>query len=830
MPEDNNINYKKMIQVALGATLLIGLVFVILAWERITSLPFRTALLASLIISYAVVAILAFVRQIPFPARCVLVLTYPFAVLFAFAAVLDASVWIHIPIVAVVVCSAVSRNKRFVLYSGALAWFFVGSICFYNYLKAEFYAGLDLFLFDFLVLQIVVAVLYFLTVRVNSQTQQLEVQREIAEKATRSKSDFIANMNHEIRTPMNAILGFCSFLLKSKLPTTEHEYVVNLRSASQSLLSIINDILDMAKVEAGKFSIIPVQYEMISLVNDLISTLTIRFEDKPVRFYVEIDPNLPQVVVGDEIRIRQVVANFVGNAIKFTKKGYVRLVIKGIPSNDRLLLYVSIQDSGSGIKEADLEKLFGTFQQVDTRRNRAIEGTGLGLVISQKFVQMMNGTVFVETAWGEGSNFSFIVPQEFGTIRLPLVQVNENNAFHVAVLENDPYSTEQWERVLVSLKINYEIVSSPLEFVGLFHSNLFSHYFVTEEMFQKMSKEIDIPESKVIVVINQNTRIDASFDIPYVRRPFHCKSLFDAINNNNNNNNNNNRVLNTFIAPDAAILIVDDNALNIKIAEGLLKPYECKTVSVASGSKALHEIQNNFYDLVMMDHMMPEMDGVETTKRIRQISGDYFTNVPIVAVTANVVSGIEDVFASSGFDGFLAKPIEPAYLEKMLLKHLPKKKVYATKKTGSSPSGGNDSDFEILSSAGLKQNTKSGTLSSPPVSLMDSSIGLRYSGNIDIYVDLLKDFTAAAAETILKVRMQFEQRDWQNLTIEVHAVKSISKTFGAIPLHELSAKMEGAGKESNEAFLSENIDAYLSLYAETVQYIQNYLEKYRESR
>ncbi|MDR3183468.1 MAG: response regulator [Planctomycetaceae bacterium] len=802
-------------------------------WNRLESLP-PVATLAAVICTAAVFIAVSFFKPLSLSYRAAIITIYPYLVITAVMYFIDADNWICCALVACATISIIAQNRWLVFeaYIFGIAVFAVTLIC--NQYDEKFKNVIDFFYFDVYIYHFAVVVAYLLTVWINQQNKRLQVQTEFAESAARSRSDFIANINHEIRTPLNAILGFCSFLHRSKLQPTEQEYIAGIRSASQSLIAIVNNILDLAKVESGKFEIIPVQYDVMSFCNDLVNTLMDRFTDKPVRFLIEIDPALPQVLVGDELRIRQVVTNFVSNAAKFTKRGFVRLSFSGVVSNDRLLLHVSVQDTGSGVKYSDLPKLFSTFQQIDTKRNRKTEGSGLGLVICKNFINLMNGTVYVNTAWGEGSTFSFVVPQEFGTIREPIIPRSEISQYYVAVLESDPYFLEQWERLFSGLKINYKLSSSPIDFFALIHSHLFTHYFITEEIYSKMSKELSVMDVNIILIIRYNTRVDVSFSVPYIRRPIHSRKLWDVLLGGGTVGAVSGLKARSFIAPEAEILVVDDNAINLKIAEGLLKPYECRVTCVASGEQAIEMIKHHFYDLVMMDHMMPDMDGVETVGIIRSIEGEYFRTVPIISVTANVMSGVQDMFLAAGFNSFVPKPIEPAVLEKMLLEFVPNKKILYGENTArnAAEEPAVDSDYEVLSSIiknGGKLQEKGAdnkeAESAPPVNLLDSALGLKYTGgSSEIYTSLLQDFTAAAPNTLQKIRTLFETKDWSNFTIEVHAVKSISKTFGAMPLHKLSLELERAGKEGNERLISEKIEEYLTLYAETVVRIHQYLE------
>jgi CheY-like chemotaxis protein/HPt (histidine-containing phosphotransfer) domain-containing protein len=554
--------------------------------------------------------------------------------------------------------------------------------------------------------------------------------------------------------------------------------------------------------------------------------LSIRFIDKPIHFFLDIDPKLPQVLVGDEIRIRQIIINLISNALKFTKAGFVRLSMKGIQANDRLLLYVSVQDTGQGIKENDRKNLFGVFGPVDTR---STEGTGVGLAISRNFVQMMNGTIYVDTVWGKGSTFSFVVPQEFGTSRTPLVQINRNDEgqHRVAILETGHELSDQWAIPMRQLKIDFKITSKPIEFVTMLHTNNFSHYLIAEELYEKMKDDLSRVTVNLIIIIKQNTRINSDFELPYLRRPVYSQTLYTALNGGEINVESA-ACQKQFTAPTALILVVDNNEMNIKTAEGLLECYGCQVIGASSGMEAIKAMQEQYVDLVIMDHMMPEMDGVETTKKIRALSGEYYDSVPIIAVTTNAVADGQEILREICYNDFLAKPIEPARLANVLIKWLPANKIITTKHQteNADVESPNVPQANVNFSRGWdakNPNTRSGSVKT--FNLLDSRTGLRYVGNEKgMYLSLLIDFIAISSEILQKIMALYEAKDWKNYAIETHALKSIARTFGALPLSEASKEMEHASKEGNETLITEMFDHYVAVFTETVQHITDYVE------
>ena len=387
--------------------------------------------------------------------------------------------------------------------------------------------------------------------------EQLNIAREQADKANSAKSEFLSSMSHEIRTPLNAIVGFSQALCEEELNDQARDEVNDIMMASETLLDIVNGILDISKIEANKLEIVNTEYSLNQIFDELVSLSKARLGEKPLDFRYDIDPSLPKYFYGDKVRVKQVILNLLTNSIKYTHEGWIEFKITGIKSNDVCRIIISVEDSGIGIKPESIDKLFSKFERLDIEKNNTIEGTGLGLAITKKLIDLMGGKIVVQSVYGQGSKFTIALDQKI--VENPTIEIDN-------------------------------------------------------------TKNIDVTAIKTIDLTNKR------------------------------------------------ILVVDDNKVNLKVASRLLQDYHCIIDTLDSGQACIDKINfGALYDLILMDDMMPKMSGVETFHKLKEIEG---FNTPVIALTANAISGMKEKYLSEGFNDYLSKPIDKGELNKILNKFL----------------------------------------------------------------------------------------------------------------------------------------------------------------
>lgn len=543
--------------------------------------------------------------------------------------------------------------------------------------------------------------------------EQTEKERELKEAAltesqinaaaSQAKSAFLANMSHEIRTPINAVLGMNEMILRESTDKEILSYAANIKTAGSSLLSIVNDILDFSKIEAGKMELLPDNYEVSSMIIDLVNMTRERAQNKGLHYELNVSPDLPKTLYGDNVRIKQCILNLITNAIKYTKEGSIRFTIDYQKiDEENILLNIHIIDTGIGIKAEDMDKLFTPFERIEEEKNRTIEGSGLGISIVRRLLAMMNSELQVESSYGKGSDFSFSIKQK----------------------------VSDWTAV----------------------GDLNEAY---EQSVEQMS---------------------------------HYKEKLHA--------------------PKAHLLFVDDTAMNLDVIKGLLKNTGIKIDTVLSGKQALEAVKNNVYDIVFIDHRMPEMDGIETLHAMKKMSDNKSTGKPCIALTANAISGVKKMYLKEGFDDYLSKPVNPAKLEEMIKHYLPEEYLENIETPENSNKTLETEEDKTIEAQMQKLKI---------IKEIDVDAGIRFCGSPDLLLTTIAQYHSSINQKALELQNYFETEDWHNYEIKVHALKSTSRLIGATKLSNLAEHLE---KSANQ----KNIDEIQLKHKELINTFINYVE------
>ncbi len=645
-------------------------------------------------------------------------------------------------------------------------------------------------------------VVYIWMKRQNERSNEIYDIIEALVEAEQSKDDFLSNVSHEIRTPVNTICGMSELALREHDLEKMRDEIFDIRDAGHNLMTLVSDILDFAQLQQGKINLEEEAYNITSTINDIINIAMARKGDKQIELIVDCAADIPSGLLGDEKKIRRVIMNLVDNAIKYTSEGCVSIGIHTRKENYGVNLCVSVKDTGIGMSEENLEKLFERFSQIDTRRNRQEGGVGLGLAIARALVLKMGGTITVRSRLGKGTVMRFVVPQKVLNEE-PIARAKDREHLNVATYIDmeqfrmtfirDEY-TDNIVHMQQQLQVKCHMCRNFAELKRRESHEQFSHIFISmaeylagRSYFDELSKR-----TKLILVIDRPDEKKLSNpNILRLYKPFYILPVVSILNGSTGSEGGRQMVRpGKFTAPGVHVLVVDDNLMNIRVIEGLLKEYQIKVTYATSGQEALETVENAAYDFIFMDHMMPEMDGVETMHRIRNKVGLYYQQVPIIALTANAAPGNREMFLEEGFNDFVAKPVETSVLERVLKRNLPEEKL----------------DFHTGPAACHEALGEEAFT----VGDLDVRQALLYCGGKKQYLDILSACVSKGFDERRFLEELFQKQDWTDYVIKIHALKSTMQSIGATPLASMAKALETAGKRGDTEYILRHHDEMIA--------------------
>ena len=679
-------------------------------------------------------------------------------------------------------------------------------------------------------------------------------------QAEHSKDEFMANISHEIRTPLNTINGMSELVLREELSPEVRQDMFHIQTASRKLLAIVSDVLDFSELQTGALSLNEESYNFASVINDVINMTMAQNDEKGLEMIVDCDPQIPCELWGDREKICRVMNNLITNAIKFTKKGGIVITATARKESYGVNLSVAVRDTGIGLRPEEIENLSRGLYQADTKKNREQSGIGLGIAISRKIMALMKGFLQIESEAGRGSEFRFVVPQQVRNDK-PMISLREKEKVRIISyidpegfdgVEVRDYFVKNIRDMAAQLEVSLLHTRTLAEFKGRLAKGKYTHAIITGREYREDTKFFAELSGRLTVILvldrNDNVKVDGKIQVVY--KPFYALTLAEILNGqyHQQRRDGGHTLLHRFIAPETSVLVVDDSVMNLKVMEGLLKPYKLKYFTAMSGAEALKMVERLHFDLIFMDHMMPEMDGVEAMHRIRGMSGAYYKSVPIVALTANAIGGAREMFLAEGFTDFVAKPVELTNLERVLKQYLPpellrenvedeppreslneskaeknaqkrqdelnteknvQKNSEEAKRISDKMDGVKESE-SVQASVGSEIQVADETAEADEI---DMQQGLTYcGGDEEGFLEIVGIYYDTREEVAEKLERLFAQQDWKNYTIEVHSLKSSSKMIGANALYEMALAQEMAGKESDQEKLLQNHEPLMKKY------------------
>jgi signal transduction histidine kinase/CheY-like chemotaxis protein/HPt (histidine-containing phosphotransfer) domain-containing protein len=695
-----------------------------------------------------------------------------------------------------------SGKKRIVffkrIYNGWYVGICVDSDSFYHDLNSLMgtiiYLGTTLFIFICIVL-----------FRLNKAKLKADAQ-------SKAKSSFLAEMSHEIRTPMNVIMGMSEFALQTDSLSDAKVYIKDVKQASASLLSLINRILDVSRIEAGALQISRLQYSLASVLRDVVRVIRIRAVEKSLTFTVNVDADAPGNLIGDDVRLKQILVNLLSNAVKYTQEGFVSLRVSvedekagGGKTPPTVVLRFEVKDSGIGIKDEDIPRLFDAFARMDAEKNRYVEGSGLGLPITHNLVKAMDGDVKVESEYGAGSCFTVSIRQTLGEPG-KLAEVENAADKRTLFYMDDSFYRESIIQTLGGLGVPTKACEHVEEFFTELEKGVYSFAFIPEYWWTSIENIENVAPGTVIVVLAKTVKSFGE-NVNVLFAPAYAVTAADALNNRAG-------LVRSgadgekWTAPDARVLVIDDNATNLKIAKGFLLPYRVNVDVCVDGETAVGLARERRYDLVFMDNLMPGMNGIQAAAAIRALDCTW-ESPPIAALSADEVVDARGRLLTTGFDDYLSKPIDACKLEEVLQRWIPRSKQVYVERIKETR-GGRGLSVETLTEG---------------IEGINMEKGLFLSGaSPERYFKILSIFCKDGEQRLPRIKAPSTDEETAAFVIDVHALKGACSGVGAEAASEQAASLERAGRNKDMETIQKRVGAFSDEFSLLLKRIQVFLD------
>lgn len=756
---------------------------------------------------------------------------------FFFYGIHDTSIYDMAPVMIVVIIMYISTEKYRIINLCMGAYFFT---MFYDLV---FVAGKTM---EYTPLMITRTLLHLMLVYMAGRLSKIIIRRRLLERkrtdsiieeleeANRRTEDFLANVSHELRTPINVVTGLTAVMLKNE--EEKRKDIQAVQMAGQRLFSQIEDILDYTEIDTGKIKVSEEPYMISSIVNDIVAGVRMQERENAPELIFDVDAGLPSLLAGDGRKIKKIIKHLVDNAVKFTTKGGVYVRIYGLPKEYGMNLCIRVSDTGIGMEEESLSKIKERFYQSNGGRNRRAGGLGLGIPIVYGMTAAMEGFLQIESKKGVGTTVSVSIPQKV-VDDSPCMSVAGRESLCLGcylrpekygVPEVRSFYNEMITHMIRGLDLVLHRVFNLEELKKLVSMYQLTHLFIGKEEYEENRDYFEGADKSIVIVVvaDDSLVLPRESRIRHIPKPFYCLPVIGMLNAGPAKDMEG-LEKERMVCPGVRALVVDDEPMNLMVAEGILRDYQMEVKTAESGIRALELCEREEFDLIFLDHMMPEMDGVETLKRIRKMPTEEGRSLTAIAFTANAVSGAREMFLREGFDEFVSKPIEYLELERVLKKVLPKSLVSFVERDWHEESRYeqkafpaenhlNERDVDKTPEEGGESKAEEDMLSRLERMGINTSAGLQYCrGDREFYLELLTKFARDAEQKEQAIEGFWQKEDLANYRIMVHALKSSAKMIGADNLSELARKAEEAAKNQDKAYIKANHGELLATYRKT---------------